>query len=637
MELNEFKEKVLATKTEAQALVGIIDNINHLRILNELIKAIEVLGKFVEDETNLSVLKKYIQKESANTASCPLDNLSKSVIQELTYLDEILNKGIFEHIRIENNIPREGARPMMVVNPQSVHLLINKLGDYSFVNLLSVYEVLKHLEGHKKTLVILGPNGSGKTSFANYAKQFEKHIKVLPASKPIRATGHIPSMYSSTLDKFNIELYGNEIPNEDLLQKLIVGLCNEHDDIARNYFDTGTKKESIYQKVKEIFDDFFEVKLNNSSFSAKQMKAQKEGIDAFSFNEMSDGERVAFFYIATVIAAPKQSFIIVDEPENHLNPAIYNKIWDRLISTRNDCQFIFISHTMDFIRARTNFELVKIKSFTRPNKFEFEFLGSALEDIDMEYIVEIVGSRKPILFCEGRKNEYDYKVYESIFGEKYTVIATGNCVAVQSSVEACNMHAATYSIQSAIGIIDSDLKSEEEIIRLKEKKIYPLQCNEIEMLLLDEAIFKKVLAHIYKPEDVWDRFKTAFFAKISERKDIIIRRIVKTQIDTKLKSSIIDDKNNKTKDEIKANLSNIFSAFDVDVMWQESEAKLTNILVHKNYEEALRYCCLEHNEIIIGVTARFVDNYPTIALGILRDDKQLASSIRDKYFPEINV
>ena len=75
---------------------------------------------------------------------------------------------------------------------------------------------------------------------------------------------------------------------------------------------------------------------------------------------MSDGERAAFFYISTVVAAPNQSFIVVDEPENHLNPAIYNKIWDRLIEIRTDCQFIFISHTMDFISARSNYELVKI-------------------------------------------------------------------------------------------------------------------------------------------------------------------------------------------------------------------------------------------------------------------------------------
>lgn len=637
MDLNKFKENVMSIEEEAQLLVNVVDNQNNLRLLNELINSLDILVNFVRDDFNISVLKTYIKKESKHLDACPLDNLCKNVLERLETVDGRLRKDIFNFLRPKNSSSDNGMSPHTYYGSEELFNLNNMLKDYSLVSLLSVYEVLKHLDGHNKTLIILGPNGSGKTSFANYAKQYESHIKVVPASKPIKATGHIPSIYNSTLDNFNTELYSGQLLKEDLLQKLIIGLCTEHDDIARSYFDTGKKRESTYQKVKEIFDDFFDVKLNNSAFSTKQMKAQKNGQTVFNFNEMSDGERVAFFYIATVIAAPQQSFIIVDEPENHLNPAIYNKIWDRLISTRSDCQFIFISHTMDFIRARRNFELVKIKSFIRPNKFEFEFLGSALEDIEMEYMVEIIGSRKPILFCEGKKNEYDYKVYESIFGEKYTVIATGNCVAVENSVEACNMHASTYSIQSAIGIIDSDLKSTEEIARLKEKRVYSLQCNEIEMLLLDEVIFKNVLAHIYKSEDVFDGFKSAFFSKLEERKGYMVKRLVKTQIDEKLRSSIIDDKRNTTKDMIKTNLSNIFNSLDVDAMWQECEEKLTDILTQRDYEEALKYCCLEHTEIIGGVTNRFVENYSTIALGVLSDDKELSLYIRDKYFPEIDM
>lgn len=157
------------------------------------------------------------------------------------------------------------------------------------------------------------------------------------------------------------------------------------------------------------------------------------------------------------------------------------------------------------------------------------------------------------------------------------------------------------------------------------------------MLLLDEAIFKKVLARLYKSEVEFDRFKDAFFAKLNERKNHIVKRLVKTQIDEKLRCSIIDDRNNKTKDEIKANLSSIFDSLDVDMMWQECETKLTDILTQMNYDEVLKYCCLGHTEIIVGVTARFVENYSTIALGVLREDKELSANIRSKYFAEIEV
>lgn len=118
-----------------------------------------------------------------------------------------------------------------------------------------------------------------------------------------------------------------------------------------------------------------------------------------------------------------------------------------------------------------------------------------------------------------------------------------------------------------------------------------------------EAIFKKVLARLYKPASDFDAFKNAFFAKLNERKQHIVKRLVKTQIDEKLRSSIIDDKNNKTKEAIKANLSSIFDNLDVDAIWTECETKITDIINRKDYEEALRYCCLEHTEVIVGVSS----------------------------------
>ena len=167
------------------------------------------------------------------------------------------------------------------------------------------------------------------------------------------------------------------------------------------------------------------------------------------------------------MTAPQNSFIIVDEPENHLNPAIYNKIWEKLISIREDCQFIFISHTIDFITARTNYEIVTIKNYSFPDKFEFSFFGEDLDSIQLQYIVEILGSRKTLLFCEGTKSDYDYQIYESIFGNTYTVIPVGNCTTVKKCVEVCNKNIIANNIKLAIGIIDFDLTSEIEDMKRK--------------------------------------------------------------------------------------------------------------------------------------------------------------------------
>ena len=636
MDFDIFKDKVLAFGNEAKSRIDKVDNKGKADQLKSLIVLLDKLVDFLNDELSISVLKNYLRKKDYESELYPLDGISKDVCERFESIEELLRASILNYFVVDNT-----SSELLVqsdLNGQNYGILYGQLIDGDFSNSIAAFNVLKHLDGHNKTLIVLGPNGSGKTSLANYLKNLNTHIKIIPASKPINTTGHIPSIYNSSITNYNEELYRGGVLNQDLLQKLIIGMCTEHDNIARKYMDTGKRDgKSIYEKVKDIFDQFFEVKLDNTSFSAKKMKAIKGDSSPFDFNNMSDGERVAFFYIATVIAAPPKSFIIVDEPENHLNPAVYNKIWEKLLETRRDCQFIFISHTIDFVGARSNYELVKIKNFVYPGTFEFEFLGNTLDNIQPELIVEIIGSRKPILFCEGSKSDFDYKIYEILFGDMYTVVPTGNCTAVEKSVEACNLHAATYSIQSAIGIIDSDLKSEKEIEQLKKKNVYSLKCNEIEMLLLDELIFTKALKRVFKSVELFDEFKRDFFAKLKERKDIIIKRLVKTQIDERLKNTFIDDRANKTKEDIKTNLSDIMKRIDVDKLWEECEAYISCIIDEKKYEEALRYCCLEHGEILFGLGNKIIPDYSAIALGVLRENVQLANEIRQKYFGDIDL
>jgi energy-coupling factor transporter ATP-binding protein EcfA2 len=641
IDYQSFKANTAAMKADAEALTESVTNQQHTTALNQFVASIRKLSHFFDDVQNIKALTEYESKPAANKDNCPLDILCKDILLKLDAVEPLLAQNVLDYMRPENQptTNEHGQRIMPSVwhSTTEFNALSNALEALFANNLLSALEVLKYLSGHNKTLVILGANGSGKTSLANHLKSVETHVRVIPASKPIKAMGHVPSIYKSTVKTYNDEIHQGGDLKEDLLHKLIIGICTDHDNAAREYFDTDFKRGTIFEKVKRIFDDFFDVKLDNSDFGNKNMKGQREGIAAFPFNNMSDGERVAFFYIATVIVAPQQSFIIVDEPENHLNPAIYNKIWDRLMEVRNDCQFIFISHTMEFINARSDFELVKIKRFTYPNTFDFEFLGSTLDELSSDFIVEVVGSRKPIMFCEGSKTDYDYKVYENLFGNQYTVIPTGNCAYVENSVVACNIHASTYSIQSAVGMIDSDLKSDEEINRLKNKNVYALKCNEIEMLLLDEAIFKRVLSQLYKTDAEFTAFKTAFFSKIGERKQHIIKRLVKTQIDEKLHSSFIDDRTHMTQDELQSNLATIFSEVDVNALWAACDAKITEIVAQQDYDAALKCCCLEHNEVIVGVGKPFVNGYATIALGVLKDDTALAEAIKTKYFADFEL
>lgn len=503
-------------------------------------------------------------------------------------------------------------------------------------NMLSAFNALKHLDGHHKTLVIIGPNGCGKTSFANLLRAVDDHVKVIPALKPLRAIKRFGDVDSS-LESVNSDLYGRIVLEDTALQKLIAAICKEHDNVAREYRDNPElNQESSYEKIKKVFDGFFSVKLDHSKFSDREMMAHKEQESPFAFNDMSDGERAAFFYIATVLTAPKYSFIVVDEPENHLNPAIYNKLWNELISLREDCQFIFISHAVDFIKARINCELVRVDRYVNPNRFEFKFLGSSYVELPVDNVVEIVGSRKPILFCEGTKGGDDYAIYEIFFGKQFTIIPAGSCEDVKHSVISCNKYANLFDFEYAIGIIDSDLRDEVNIEKLKEHRIYSLPCNEIEMMLLDEDIFRKALERLYEGEDKFLEFQKDFFEKIHSKKEIIIKRFAKNRVENKLRFQIINDKMVKSKSDFCLEVKGIFENIDAESIWSECEDLIEDVLNKKDYQAALKYCCLQHNEVLNGIANQYVHDYRKLALSVLGNDAEFAEGIKKKYFPSID-
>lgn len=79
----------------------------------------------------------------------------------------------------------------------------------------------------------------------------DNNIKVIPASKPIKLRGSIPHLYNSNIDNSCNEILSKNDLEEDLLQKLIIGICSEHDEVSRICYDTGEKKESKFIKIKK--------------------------------------------------------------------------------------------------------------------------------------------------------------------------------------------------------------------------------------------------------------------------------------------------------------------------------------------------------------------------------------------------
>ena len=200
--------------------------------------------------------------------------------------------------------------------------------------------------------------------------------------------------------------------------------------------------------------------------------------------EMSDGERVILYMICQALVVKPKTLFIIDEPELHINKAIVKELWTQLENERPDCIFMYLTHDIDFTISRNNAQYLWIKSYDG-NNWEYEFLDTeSYPDLPSELLLEIVGARQKIIFVEGTKNSYDYKLYQEIYRDKgYHVIPCGGCQDVIRIVKAKRTYEKLQPIE-VYGIIDRDFRGDHEIAKLREYGIYTLSVAEVENLFV---------------------------------------------------------------------------------------------------------------------------------------------------------
>ena len=176
------------------------------------------------------------------------------------------------------------------------------------------------------------------------------------------------------------------------------------------------------------------------------------------------------------------------------------------------------------------------------NIWDYEILVNETPIPEQLYL-EILGSRKSVLFIEGDNSSIDYKLYEQVF-TNYTSKPLGSCEKVIHSVKSFNEQNGFHQIES-FGIIDRDRRQNDDVIRLNAKHIWVLDVAEAENLLLIEEIVKSIASHMGKnPDEVFTQVKQnliAFFGSQLENQillhfsEILRREMTKASKFTKKK------------------------------------------------------------------------------------------------------
>ena len=164
-----------------------------------------------------------------------------------------------------------------------------------------------------------------------------------------------------------------------------------------------------------------------------QTRVKGQADKVYNSSEMSDGERVIFYIIGQCLAAQRNAIIVIDEPELHLHKSVQAPLWNAIEKLRDDCIFVYLTHDVDFAAAKETAQKVWLKSFDGQS-WQWEIINED-NDLPDELLIEVLGSRKPVVFVEGVSGSFDSSLYTAILSD-FLVIPIGSCSQVIQTVKA---------------------------------------------------------------------------------------------------------------------------------------------------------------------------------------------------------
>lgn len=264
-----------------------------------------------------------------------------------------------------------------------------------------------------------------------------------------------------------------------------------------------------------------------------RVQTQVRGDESKIYNssEMSDGERVIFYLIGQCISAPKDGIIVIDEPELHLHKSVQAPLWAEVERLRPDCLFVYLTHDVDFAVAQEGALRVWLKSFDG-TCWEWELIKDK-DDLPDELLIEVLGSRKPVVFVEGVNGSHDVSLYREIFTE-FLVIPRGSCEQVIQAVRALQSNSQLHHLM-VYGLIDRDRRSELEIAALQADNIYTLDVAEVESLFCTQEVLALVSSRLARDVKAdFDQSVTHVFRQLAAELDTQVSLRVVAEVKFKL-------------------------------------------------------------------------------------------------------
>ena len=297
---------------------------------------------------------------------------------------------------------------------------------------------------------------------------------------------------------------------------------------------------------------------------------------------------------------------------------------------RPDCTFVYLTHDIDFATSRPEGKRIWIRDYNADaHVWDYQLIENS-DSLPEEVYIDILGSRKPILFIEGTdSNSIDNRLYPLIFPD-YMVKPMGGCQKVIETTKAFRQLQDFHTLES-MGIVDRDRRTQGEIDYLHDQHIFVPDVAEVENLLMLEPVIRTVARRMMKdPDTVFTQVKenvVKLFEKDLESQVILhakhrVRKKLETTVDRKI----------TTVEQLTEHVESIRYNVHVDEIYNGIKDKFNQYIETGDYKNILRVYnqkgMLSQSRVcnFCGISNK--ESYLNFVLSILKENKEDAEVIR---------
>lgn len=362
-------------------------------------------------------------------------------------------------------------------------------------------------------VVVLGPNGSGKTRQTR-TLQADASIEFVNALRNTRVAADLPAMGMDTA-RANFQAQKQTARNQHweltaefdfMLSKLLAEDAMSDKEFMRTYrldpANAGSPPETPLSRVEKVWGQVFvgrALMWRDWKPMIRSTTQNESPVIEYSGNQMSDGEKAALFVAARVFSADP-GVLVVDEPETHFHSLLAVRLWNALEAERTDLRFVYVTHDLTFALSRRDARYIiasptaGLKIIELDDDLPSDVAGILLGAASLSFYA----SR--IIFCEGEESSLDFRLLSAWFrGDDTVVRPVGGCDDVVRCVRALDASGIAQSLQ-AVGLVDRDYHNDNYLASFSDD-VSPLAVHEIESLFALPAVVTAVCKYMRRTFD----------------------------------------------------------------------------------------------------------------------------------------